>query len=102
MKLTNADRWLLALREGDVTFEDIKGTIDQIFKSSEFDYDAGKGRHTVFHMILDDLDTLCRKGETVRTFEKENETEIVERFRITPAGISRAEEILSKFSGRQM
>ncbi len=102
MKLTNADRWLLALMGGDVTFEDIRRTISQIFESSEFDYDTGKGRHAVFHMILDDLDTLCRKGGVIKTFKKENETEIVERFRITPAGRAMAEKILSKFSGRQM
>lgn len=101
MKLTNADQWLLALMKGDVTFEDIKRTIDQIFKSSEFEYDTKKGRHAVFHMILNDLDTLCRRGETIRTFEKENETEIVERFRITSAGRVRAQDLLLISQERQ-
>ncbi len=94
MKLTNADRWLLVLREGDVTFDDIKKTISQISGPDKFDYDTTKGGHAVFHMILNDLDTLCRNGEAIRAFEKENEVEIVERFRITPAGRVRAEDLL--------
>ncbi len=98
MKLTNADQWLLLLGEGDVTFDDIKEAITQIFNSDKFDYDTSKGKHAVFHMILDDLDMLCRNGEALRTFEKENNTEIAERFRITPDGRARAEELLLKSS----
>lgn len=101
MKLTNADQWLLVLKEGDVTFDDIKKTITQISNSDKFDYDTRKGKHAVFHMILDDLDMLCRNGEALRTFEKENETEIVERFRITPKGRAKAENLLLMSSGHQ-
>ena len=98
MKLTNADRWLLLLGEGDVTFDDIKEAITRMFNSDKFDYDTRKGKHAVFHMILDDLDMLCRNGEALRTFEKENNTEIAERYRITPDGRARAEELLLKSS----
>lgn len=73
-----------------MAFDDIKKAITQIFNSDKFDYDTGKGEHAVFHMILDDLDLLCSNGEAMRTFEKENNTEIVERFRITPRGRARA------------
>ncbi|MEE8402797.1 MAG: hypothetical protein V3R93_03505 [Candidatus Hydrothermarchaeaceae archaeon] len=101
MELTNADRWLLVLRDGDVTFDDIKAAINQTSESKKFDYDTGKGKHAIFHRILDDLDTLCRNGDAQRTFEKENETEIMERFRITPQGRARAEKLLLISSGHR-
>lgn len=97
MKPTNAEKWLLILKEGDVTFDDIKKTINQIPGPDKFDYDVSKGKHAVFHMILNDLDALCHSGEAVRAFERVNETEVSEIYRITPEGRDRAETLLSKF-----
>lgn len=101
MKLTNADRWLLALKEGDVTFDGIKTAISQVSTSDRFDYDVSKGKHAVFHMILDDLDMLCRNGEALRTFKKENDAEVTEIFRITANGVARAESLLLISSGHR-
>lgn len=101
MDPSNADLWLLVLKEGELKFEDIKKTINQISEPGKFDYDTSKGKHAIFHMILSDLDMLCRSGYTVRTFEKENRTEVVEKFRITPKGIGRAERLLSISQGHQ-
>ncbi len=100
MELSNADRWLLVLKESDVTFEDIKKTINKI-KGQGFDYDKGLGRHAVFHMVLNDLDALCQSGEAVRAFENVNESEVSEVYRITPRGSARAEAILLKGRGHQ-
>ncbi len=92
MELSNKERWLLVLKEGDVTFEDIKKTIDKI-KNRGFDYDTAGGRHAVFHMILNDLDALCQNGEAVRAFERVNEAEVSEVYKITPIGCARAENL---------
>ncbi|MEE8402097.1 MAG: hypothetical protein V3R86_08100 [Candidatus Hydrothermarchaeaceae archaeon] len=101
MNHSNADLWLLVLKEDELKFEDIKKTINQISESGKFDYDTGKGKHAIFHMILSDLDMLCQSGYAIRTFEKENKTEIVEKFRITPKGMARAERLLSISRGHR-
>jgi hypothetical protein len=94
MELINADWWLLALKDGDVTFDDIKKTINRLPESGKFDYDVSNGKHAVFHMILNDLDKLCSSEEAIRTFERVNETEVSEIYRITPKGRARAENLL--------
>jgi hypothetical protein len=90
----------LALKESDVTFEDIKKTIDKI-KDRGFDYDTAGGRHAVFHMILNDLDTLCQSGDAARAFENVNESEVSEVYRITPKGSASAEALLLRGQGHQ-
>ena len=92
MEFSNAGRWLLVMKDGDVTFEDIRETIDKI-PDTEFEYSAKGDKHDVFHMILNDLDLLCKNGEAVRTFEKVNESEVSEVYRITPKGREKAENL---------
>jgi hypothetical protein len=100
MEISNAEKWLLVIKEGDVTFEDIRETIDKI-PEAEFDYDTKGGKHAVFHMILNDLDALCKSGEALRTFEKVNESEVSEVYRITPKGVAKAQSLLLKGQGHQ-
>ena len=100
MELSNALRWLLALKDGDVSFEDIQKTINET-PDRGFDYDAKGDKHAVFHMILNDLDALCQKGFAMRTFEKVNESEVSEIYRITPIGLAKAESIGLKDQGHQ-
>ena len=101
MKISNTDQWLLVLKEGDVTFEDIQKTINQLPESSKFDYSASADKHAVFHMILIDLDKLCQKGEAERTFKRVNEAEVSEIYRITDTGRTGAENLTLKGQGRQ-
>ncbi len=101
MKISNTDRWLLVLKEGDVTFDDIQKTINQLPESSEFDYDSSTDKHAVFHLILSDLDKLCQKGEAERTFKRVNEAEVSEIYRITDTGRMRAENLKLKGQGHQ-
>lgn len=101
MEFSNALRWLLALQDGDVSFDDIKKTINQLPESGKFDYNVSKDKHAVFHMILNDLDTLCQKGFAMRTFEKVNEAEVSEVYRITPEGSKRAENLSPTNQGHQ-
>lgn len=93
MEFSNADRWLLTLKEGDVSFEDIQKTINET-TGEGFDYDAKGDKHAIFHMILNDLDTLCQKGEAARAFERVSEAEVSEVYRITPIGAAKAENLL--------
>ncbi len=101
MKISNTDQWLLVLKEGDVTFDDIQKTINQLPESSKFDYGPSTDKHAVFHMILSDLDKLCQKREAERTFKKINESEVSEIYRITDTGRMRAENLTLKDQGRQ-
>lgn len=101
MELSNALRWLLALKDGDISFDGIKKTINQLPESGKFDYNVSKDKHAVFHMILNDLDTLCQKGFAMRTFEKVNEAEVSEVYRITPSGMAKAQSLLLKGQGHQ-
>jgi hypothetical protein len=96
MELSNQDRWLLTLKDGDVSFKDIKEAIN----NEDFDYDKSMGKHAVFHMILGDLDALCQKGDAARAFEKVNESEVSEIYKITPLGVKKAENLL-KGQGHQ-
>jgi hypothetical protein len=95
MNFSNKERWLLMLKEGDVTFEDIKETIDKI-PDTEFDYDTKEEKHAIFHMILSDLDMLCQSGDAIRTFEKVNESEVSEIYRITSIGLAKAQSLMLK------
>ncbi|MBU2559546.1 hypothetical protein KKA03_01470 [archaeon] len=95
MNFSNKERWLLVLGEGDVTFEDIRKTIDEI-QNREFDYETTSDRHAIFHMILNDLDALCKSGDAMRTFEKVNESEVSEIYRITPIGMAKAQSLMLK------
>jgi DNA-binding PadR family transcriptional regulator len=99
MEFSNTEKWLLVLKEGDATFEDIRKTIDEI-QNAEFDYETKEDKHAVFHMILNDLDTLCQSGDAIRAFEKVNESEVSEIYRITPKGLEKAEKLL-KDQGHQ-
>lgn len=101
MEFSNTEKWLLFLKDRDVTFDDITEAINQLPESGKFDYNGSKDKHAVFHMILNDLDTLCQKGFAVRTFEKINEAEVSEIYRITPEGRKRAETLSPTNQGRQ-
>jgi|GEM_PF-2996889 hypothetical protein len=100
--LSNPDIWLLVLLiKKELHFKDIKGAVenidkrvDEIFginlprslKHLKFKY-AEKKKHPLFHLILDDLDLLCKKGEVLVAYEIEEETgDLVEKFKITPKG----------------
>lgn len=100
MEFSNTEKWLLFLKDRDATFDDIKETIDKI-PETEFDYETKEDKHAVFHMILNDLDALCQKGFAVRTFEKVNEAEVSEIYRITPTGRKRAENLSPTNRGHQ-
>ena len=96
MEFSNKERWLLTLKDGDVSFDGIKETINHLQESTNFDYEKSLGKHAIFHMILNDLDALCQKGEAERTFERLSEAEVSEVFRITPVGKKKAKNLLLK------
>lgn len=109
MELANADLWLLIImKKGELTFEDIKRAIDGIDKSiaevfevklprpltkTKFRYGV-KDRHALYHSILEDLDSLCSRGEALRFFESDERGEITEKFKITPQGALKAAQLL--------
>jgi hypothetical protein len=107
--LSNADLWLIVLmKKREIGFEDIKKAIDNIDDSIEdifeislprtarkkFSYDE-KRKHSLFHLILEDLDSLCRRGYVLRTYVSgKNTSEIVEKFQITPKGELRVAKLV--------
>ncbi len=110
----NKDLWLILLtRMNEITFRDIKNAVNKISKNPDvtaaeiyqikmprskekarFNYEK-KDPHTLYHLILNDLDAICKRGDAYRTFETEKETgEIIEKYRTTPAGIMKAGQLV--------
>jgi len=108
--MLNKDLWLILLTKmGEITFRDIKKAVDGIGKNpgvkvkdmyqikmpmskenARFDYEK-KDPHALYHLILNDLDVLCKERYAYKTFETEEDTgEIVEKYRVTPSGTLKA------------
>ena len=77
---TNKKLWLdFLFKKGEVKFEDIVAVMKDPEKF-KFRY-SFNSEHELFHKILEDLDSLCREGLAYRTFEKDENGDIVEKFK---------------------
>jgi hypothetical protein len=106
MDIANYEIWLLLLMKKNITFDDINAALNKInepigkifdlklpkpIANLKFKY-PDKNKHQLFHLILDDLDLLCKRGEATRAYEL-NGKEIEERFKISPKGELRAAQL---------
>lgn len=116
MDLTNADLWLFILmKKGVLTFEDITKAVDsfkddqatisditdvdfpEVIRGKRFNYPKG-GRHTLFHEILEDLDSLVAEGYAGRGIEEDG-NDFVEIFEITDVGNGRVGSLIVELQG---
>lgn len=110
MALSNTDlRLAVLMKKGEISFREVKRAVDAVYEGRKklgeifqialpesigrlsFSYEtkARDRKHSLFHLILLDLDALVSSGLASRSYAPERETgELVEVYRITDKGVA--------------